>query len=105
MKMKTMRSSILCFVVLLLFAPLLCTQDLSKYRHFTLGMSLTKVLERTEQRVAAVKVVHDRPTLIKEVTWWPPNISETSLRSDGVDQIVISFNHGELYKLSVTDSP
>src|SRR2546430_12533743 len=88
MTMKTIRSSILCFVVLLLFAPLLCAQDLSKYRHFTLGMSLTKVLERTEQSVADVKVVHDRPALIQEVTWWPPNISETSLRSEGVEQIL-----------------
>jgi hypothetical protein len=45
MKMKMLRSSILCFVVLLLTAPLLSAQDLSKYRHFTLGMSLTRVLE------------------------------------------------------------
>jgi len=105
MKMKTIRSSILCFVVLLLFAPLLCAQDLSKYRHFTLGMSLTKVLERTEQRVADVKVVHDRPALVQEVTWWPPNISETSLRSDGVEQILFSFYNGELYKISVTYNP
>ena len=103
--MKTIRSSILCFVVLLLFAPLLCAQDLSKYRHFTLGMSLTKVLERTEQRAADVKVVHDRPALIQEVTWWPPNISETSLRSDGVEQILFSFYNGELYKISVTYNP
>src|SRR5213075_1751005 len=98
MKMKTTRSSILCLVVLLFAAPLLRAQDISKYRHFTLGMSLTKVLERTEQRVADVKVVHDRPTLIQEVTWWPPNISETSLRSDGVEQILFSFYNGELYK-------
>src|SRR5207245_9903128 len=96
MTMKTIRSSILCFVVLLLFAPLLCAQDLSKYRHFTLGMSLTKVLERTEQRVADVKVVHDRPALIQEVTWWPPNISETSLRSAGVEQVLFSLCYAEL---------
>jgi hypothetical protein len=58
MKMKTLRSSILCFVVLLLTAPLLRAQDLSKYRHFTLGMSLTRVLERTDQKMADVKVIH-----------------------------------------------
>ena len=43
--MKALRSSILCLVVLLALAPLLRAQDLSKYRHFTLGMSLTKLLE------------------------------------------------------------
>src|SRR5216110_2576678 len=103
--MKTIRSSIICFVVLLLFAPLVCAQDLSKYRHFTLGMSLTKVLERTKQRAADVKVVHDRPALIQEVTWWPQNIPGTSLRSDSVQQILFSFYNGELYKISVNYDP
>ena len=100
--MKTIRSSILCFVVLLLFAPLLCAQDLSKYRHFTLGMSLTKVLERTEQRVADVKVVHGRPALIQELTWWPPTLPGISYQSDTVEQILFSFYNSELYKISVT---
>ena len=100
--MKTIRGSILCLVVLLLAAPLLRAQDLSKYRHFTLGMSVTRVLESTSQKMADVKLIHSRPALIQEVTWWPPNISETSLRSDGVEQILFSFCNGELYKISVT---
>src|SRR6266576_1620720 len=102
MKMKTIRTSILCFAVLLLWAPLLRAQDLSKYRHFTLGMSLTKVLERTEQRVADVKVVHDRPALVQEVTWWPPSLPGISYQSDTVEQILFSFYNSELYKISVT---
>src|SRR5437660_665081 len=101
MKMKTIRSSILCFVVLLLFAPLLCAQDLSKYRHFTLGMSLTKVLERTEQRVADVKVVHSRPALVQEINWWPPSVPGAPFQSDTVEQILFSFYNGELFKISV----
>src|SRR2546422_5075380 len=102
MKMKTMRCSILCFVVLLLTAPLLWAQDLSKYRHFTLGMSLTRVLERTDQKMADVNAIHGRPALIQELTWWPPNIPGTSYRSDTVEQILFSFYNGELYKISVT---
>ncbi len=100
--MKTLRSSILCFVVLLLLAPLLRAQDLSKYRHFTLGMSLTRVLERTEQKMADVKVIHGRPALIQELTWWPPNLPGTSFRSDTVEQILFSFYNGELYRISAT---
>ena len=99
--MKTMRSSILCLVVLLFAAPLLRAQDLSKYRHFTLGMSLTKVLERTEQRVADVKVVHGRPALMQELTWWPPTLPGVSYQSDTVEQILFSLYNGELYKISV----
>ena len=100
--MKTMRCSILCFVVLLLAAPLLRAQDLSKYRHFTLGMSLTRMLERTDQKMADVKLIHGRPALIQELTWWPSNIPGTSYRSDTVHQILFSFYNGQLYKISVT---
>jgi len=100
--MKTTRSSILCLVVLLFAAPLLRAQDISKYRHFTLGMRLTKVLERTEQRVADVKVVHGRPALIQELTWWPPTLPGISYQSDTVEQILFSFYNSELYKISVT---
>jgi hypothetical protein len=100
--MKKLHSSILCLVVLLLTAPLLRAQDFSKYRHFTLGMNLTTLLERTGQKMADVKTVHSRPALIQEVIWWPPNIPGTSLRSDSVEQILFSFYNGELYKMSVT---
>ncbi len=100
--MKTLRSSVLCFVVLLLAAPLLRAQDLSKYRHFTLGMSLTRVLERTGQKMADAKLIHGRPALVQEVNWWPPNLPGTSFQSDTVEQILFSFYNGELYKISVT---
>ena len=100
--MKTLRSLILCLVVLLLTAPLLRAQDLSKYRHFTLGMNLTNLLERTEQKMSDVKTIHGRPALIQELNWWPPNVSGTSLRSDSVEQIFFSFYNGELFKISVT---
>jgi len=100
--MKTMRSSILCFIALFLTAPLLRAQDLSKYRHFTLGMSLTRVLERTDQKMADVKPIHGRPALVQELNWWPPNVPGNSFQSDSVEQILFSFYNGELYKISVT---
>src|SRR5258707_14077706 len=100
--MKTMRSSILCFVVLLLTAPLLRAQDLSKYRHFTSGMSMTGVLERTGQKMADVKLIHGRPALVQELNWWPPNLPGISYQSDTVEQILFSFYNGELSKIDVT---
>ncbi len=103
--MKTMRTSILCLVVLLLWAPLLRAQDLSKYRHFTMGMSLTTVLKHTDQRMTDVKVIHGRPAMIQELDWWPPNLPGSSFQSDTVKQILFSFYNGELYKISVTYDP
>jgi hypothetical protein len=102
MKMKTIRTSILCFVVLLLTAPLLRAEDLSKYRHFSLGMSLTRILERTDQKIGEVNVIHGRPALIQDLTWWPHSVSGESLRSENIEQILFSFYNGELYKISVT---
>jgi hypothetical protein len=100
--MKTIRSSILCLVVLFLAAPLLRAQDLSKYRNFSFGMSLSTVLKHTDQKMADVKVTHAHPALIQELTWWPPNISGASFQSDPVEQILFSFYNGELCKISVT---
>ena len=102
MKMKTLRSLILCFVVLLLTAPLLRAQDLSKYRHFTLGMNLTNLLEHTGQKMTDVKTTHSRPALIQELIWWPPSVLGASVQSDSVEQILFSFYNGELFKISVT---
>jgi hypothetical protein len=102
MKMKAMRSSILCLAFLLFTAPLLRGQDLSKYRHFTFGMSLSRVLERTDQKMADVRVIHGRPALVQELNWWPPNLPGTSFRSDTVEQILFSFYNAELYKIFVT---
>jgi hypothetical protein len=100
--MKTLRSSILCLSALLLTAPMLRAQDLSKYRVFSLGTSLATVLKHTDQKLAEVKVIHDRPALIQELNWWPPNLAGASFRSDTVEQILFSFYNGELYKISLT---
>ena len=95
--MKTVRSSILCFVALLLTAPMLRAQDLSKYRTFSLGSSVATVLKHTDQKLADVKVAHSRPALIQELTWWPANLPGT----EGIEQMLFSFSNGELYKMSV----
>jgi hypothetical protein len=101
MKMKKMRSSILCLFALLLTAPMLHAQDLSKYRTFSLGTSLAAVLKHTDQRLADVKMTHGGRSLFQELTWWP-NPPGTSLRSDAIEQMLFSFYNGELYKISVT---
>jgi hypothetical protein len=105
MKMKTLRRSIFCLVVLSLLIPSLRAQDFSKYRHFTLGMSLTKLLEHTDQKMSDVKTIHGRPALIQELTWWPPSVPRAPIRSDSIGQILFSFYNGELYKISVTYDP
>jgi hypothetical protein len=100
--MKKICVSIFCLVVLILTAPMLRGQDLSKYRAFSLGTNLATVLRHTDQKLADVKVIQSSPALIQELTWWPANLPGTPLRPDAIEQILFSFYNGELYKMSVT---
>jgi hypothetical protein len=101
MEMKMTRVAILCLGVLLLGTPMLRAQELANYRDFSLGTNLAAVLKHTGQKPADVKLIHERPALIQELTWWPPSLAGASFRSDTVEQILFSFDNGELYKISV----
>jgi hypothetical protein len=100
--MKIIRWSIFFVTVLLLWPPMLRSQDYSTYRGFAVGASLTAVLKQTDQKLADVNVTHSGPSLFQEVTWWPPNVPGPSYRTDSVEQILFSFHDGSLYKMSVT---
>jgi len=100
--MKTMRSAVLCFVVLLLTSPMLRAQGFSKYRNFSLGTNLAAVLKHTDQRLVDVKATRDGSLLFQELTWRPASGIGISYRSGSVDELVFSFYKGELYKMVVT---
>jgi hypothetical protein len=100
--MKTIRRSILFVTALLLTAPMLRSQDYSKYRGFSLGTSLSAMLKQTDQKLADVNVTHGGTALIQEITWWPPTLPGALHHADSVEQILFSFYNGSLYKMSVT---
>jgi hypothetical protein len=102
MKMKTMRSSILCFVVLLLTAPVLRAQDLSKYRNFSFGMSLVELSKQVDLKPLQTKLIHKQPAVIQELAWWPRDSSGASFKGDSVRQVFFTFYNGELYRILVT---
>jgi hypothetical protein len=100
--MKSLRVSVVFLVFMFLAAPFLRAQDLSKYRAFSLGTSLTTVLKHTDQKVEDVKLIRGLPVLLQELTWWPPSLPGATYRSDTVEQIHFSFCNSALYKISVT---
>jgi hypothetical protein len=104
MNMKRMRQSILFFVALLVGAPVLNAQavDLSKYRDFSIGTTVTSLLNRTGQKPEEVTAMSERPALLQQLTWWPGNLRGTPTRRDPVEHIVFSFVNNALYKISVT---
>jgi hypothetical protein len=100
--MKTIRNSILCLSALFLTASLLHGQDLSKYRDFSLGMSLPELSSQVDLRPLQTKLIRKHPSAIQELTCWPGGSSDYSRQRDSVWQIFFSFYNGELFRILVT---
>ena len=100
--MKMKRNLFFSFLVILLAAPLLRGQDLSKYRNFSIGMSLAELSKRVDQKPAEAKIMYQHPALLQELTWWPSDASGSVVRAESVQNLHFSFYNGELYKISVT---
>ena len=104
--MRTMMRSLVVFffmiVVILLSAPQLRAQDLSKYRNFSFGTTVADLSKQIDQKPANAAVLHERPALIQELTWWPPQPYGTLRPAEPVDQLLFSFYNGALYRMLVT---
>jgi len=100
--MKIMRSVGISLVMILLSAPLVRGQDLSKYRDFSLGMSLPELSSQIDLRPLQIKLIQKHPAVIQELTFWPGNSSYYALQADSVGQIFFSFYNGELFRILVT---
>jgi hypothetical protein len=97
-----MRNLAISLLMILLSAPLVHGQDLSKYRNFSFGMSLVEISNQVDLKPLQTKLIHKRPAVIQEVTWWPRKSSDSSLQADSVWQLFFSFYNGELYRILVT---
>ena len=100
--MKIMRIACISLVMILLSAPLIRGQDLSKYRDFPFGMSVADLSKQVELKPLQTKLIHKRPSVIQELTWWPRESSGSSLQADSVWQVFFTFYNGELYRILVT---
>jgi hypothetical protein len=100
--MKMMRSVFIPLVMTLFSAPLIHGQDLSKYRNFSFGMSLVELSNQVQLRPLQTKLIHKRPAVIQELTWWPPDGSGSPLPAEPVWQVFFTFYNGELYRMLVT---
>lgn len=99
--MKILSRGILAAIVILISASVICAQDLSKYRNFSFGTSLANVSKQIDRQPIDAEVIHQRPTLIQELTWYPPQPFGTSRPAEPVDKILFSFCNGELYRMLV----
>jgi hypothetical protein len=100
-EMKMMRNILISLAVILISAPTGLGQNLAKYQKFSLGTSLAEVSKQVGPYSHETTLVHQRPAVIQELTFWPLNFS-SSVRGDKVWQILFSFYNGELYRIVVT---
>ena len=100
--MKLARSLVISVFTVLLAAPLVHGQDLSKYRNFSFGMTLAELSKQVDSQTLHTKLIYKRPALIQEVTWWPREPSGSTLPAEPVWQMHFTFYNGELYKILVT---
>jgi hypothetical protein len=100
--MKIMRSVVVSLTMILVSAPVIHGQDLSKYRNFSFGMTVADLSKQIDQKPANAAVLHERPALIQELTWLPIQPYDLSRPAEPVDQILFSFYNGILYRMLVT---
>jgi hypothetical protein len=100
--MKMLSRGAIALAVILLSAPLIYGQDLSKYRDFSFGMSAASVSKLAEERPDDLIVIHERPALIQELTWYPPQPFASPRPAEPVQKVLFSFYNGELYRMLVT---
>jgi hypothetical protein len=94
--------SFLVIIVILLSIPQVHGQDLSRYRNFSFGMTVADLSKQIDQKPANAAVLHERPALIQELTWFPPQPYSSLRPAEPVDQILFSFYNDALYRMLMT---
>ena len=91
----------LCFVWAALSVPSIHAQDLSRYRAFQLGMSLSKVAEQAGLEATHAKLIHERPAVIQELEWRPGASIASQYSTDPVNEILFGFYNNQLYRIVI----
>lgn len=97
--MKRARSINNLPLLVVLFSSLVSAADLSTYRGFQFGMSLSAAVKHSGMDVSEVTVIHERPARIQELSWRPARFALSD--TDPVEQVAFSFYDGQLFRMVV----
>jgi hypothetical protein len=100
--MKKTCGGAIALVMVLFSSQLIYGQDLSKYRTFSLGMSLAAVSKQVNLDASELQLIHQQPAVIQELTWYPPQPFGSSRAAEPVQKILFSFENGALYTILAT---
>ena len=81
----------------------LAAQDFGHYREFELGSDATAVSTLTGTAASDLKVIHERPALIQELTWRPKYGAQRPAPVDlqSVEQMVFAFHESRLFQVTI----
>jgi len=79
----------------------IAAQDLSRYREFRLGTSLSAVAKQADVVPSEARMVHQRPAVIQELEWRPQSSLSSTPEVDPVSEVLFSFYNGELFRMVV----
>ena len=107
--MSNCHRSITTFLLLLIGAIVIATAPLgasvryADYRGVTLGDSVDTVVARLQVERSAIRVIHEQPSLIQELTFRPNRyISGQTITPDTLAEMVLTFHKGELVRVAAT---
>ena len=101
--MSSLRPVALVAFVVLLSRPTLDAQDLTRYRDFELGSSVSSVVTVSGATARDVSVVHRRPVMIQELVWRPPYVMRSSgVVADPVREVAFGFYDDRLFRIVIS---
>ena len=93
---------ILCGVLGTSMSMLYAT-DLSNYRGFQFGMSISAAAKQAGMNASEAIVVHQRPALIQQLDWRPRSPMQANpTKVDPIEDGLLCFYNGELFRIVVT---
>ena len=98
--MKNTRRFAMSIAWLVVSASQISAHDLSRYREFQVGMSLSEVAAQADI-APEPRVLQQRPAVIQELMWQPPR-ARLSPTGDSVKKVLFSFYNGQLFRMVVT---
>lgn len=99
--MITLRSGMVAVLGSLVGISTLCAADFSSYRGFDFGMTLAEGAKKAGTAASAARIIHQKPALIQELDWRPSSPLDSS-QGDPVQDGILSFYNGELYRIAIT---
>ena len=78
-----------------------CAGDFASYRGFEFGMTLAAGARKAGTSVSVARVIHQKPASIQELDW-RPSAPIDSPKADPLQDGILSFYNGELYRITIT---